>query len=119
MLDLMNLHKSFGDARVLNEIDLRLQDGHVYSYKNGNGSGKTTLINIVLGFLKSDDGKVALRENKTNSFFPFRVNRLEIGRTLQDLRVVIQMMVHANLLLALKKCLLFLTKPNEIKFVKY
>ena len=47
MLTLKNVYKSFGDVRVLNGVNLRLEKGVVYTLKGGNGSGKTTLINII------------------------------------------------------------------------
>ncbi|GHT38790.1 hypothetical protein AGMMS49965_03150 [Bacteroidia bacterium] len=50
MLELKNIHKSFGDVRVLNGVNLCLEKGRVYTLKGGNGSGKTTLINIISGF---------------------------------------------------------------------
>ncbi|GHT50985.1 hypothetical protein AGMMS49982_07340 [Bacteroidia bacterium] len=43
MLELKNIHKSFGDVRVLNGENLCLEKGRIYTLKGGNGSGKTTL----------------------------------------------------------------------------
>jgi len=103
MLELKNIHKSFGDVRVLNGVNLRLESGFVYTLKGGNGSGKTTLINIISGFLKPDEGSVELKGQKIVKFLPFRVNRLGIGRTFQDLRLATQMTVYENILLALEK----------------
>ena len=103
MLELKNIHKSFGDVRVLNGTNLRLERGFVYTLKGGNGSGKTTLINIISGFLKPDKGYVELKGEKVIRFLPFRVNRLGIGRTFQDLRLATQMTVYENILLALEK----------------
>jgi ABC-type branched-subunit amino acid transport system ATPase component len=76
MLELKDVHKSFGDVRVLNGVNLRLEKGFVYTLKGGNGSGKTTLINIISGFLKPDEGSVELQKKKIVRFLPFRVNRL-------------------------------------------
>jgi len=103
VLELKNIHKSFGDVRVLNGTNLRLERGFVYTLKGGNGSGKTTLINIISGFLKPDKGYVELKGEKVIRFLPFRVNRLGIGRTFQDLRLATQMTVYENILLALEK----------------
>jgi len=103
MLELRNVHKSFGDVRVLNGISLCLEKGFVYTLKGGNGSGKTTLINIISGFLKPDDGIIKLRGKRIIHFLPFRVNRFGIGRTFQDLRLAAQMTVYENILLALEK----------------
>jgi branched-chain amino acid transport system ATP-binding protein len=103
MLELKNIQKSFGDVRVLNGVNLCLEKGFVYTLKGGNGSGKTTLINIISGFLKPDEGSVQLKEKRITCFLPFRVNRLGIGRTFQDLRLATQMTVYENMLLALEK----------------
>jgi len=105
MLKLSNIHKSFGDVRVLNGVNLRLDVGFVYTLKGGNGSGKTTLINIISGFLKPDEGDVEFKEKRIDKFAPYRLNRLGIGRTFQDLRLATQMTVYENILLALE------TKP--------
>jgi branched-chain amino acid transport system ATP-binding protein len=103
MLELNNIHKSFGDVRVLNRVHLHLETGFVYTLKGGNGSGKTTLIKIISGFLKPDEGSIELQKTKIVRFLPFRVNRLGIGRTFQDLRLATQMTVYENILLALEK----------------
>jgi branched-chain amino acid transport system ATP-binding protein len=103
MLELKNIRKSFGDVRVLNGANLRLERGFVYTLKGGNGSGKTTLINIISGFLKPDEGDVELKGKKIVRFLPFSVNRMGIGRTFQDLRLATQMTVYENILLALEK----------------
>jgi branched-chain amino acid transport system ATP-binding protein len=69
----------------------------------GNGAGKTTLINIISGYLKPDEGSVELKGEKIARFLPFRVNKMGIGRTFQDLRLATQMTVYENILLALEK----------------
>jgi len=103
MLNLREVYKSFGDVCVLNEVNLRLERGFVYTLKGGNGSGKTTLINIISGFLNPDKGSVEFKGKKIVRFFPYRVNRLGIGRTFQDLRLATQMTVYENIFLALEK----------------
>ncbi|MDR2581155.1 MAG: ATP-binding cassette domain-containing protein [Fibromonadaceae bacterium] len=103
MLELKNIHKSFGDVRVLNGASLRLEKGTISTLKGGNGSGKTTLINIISGFLKPDEGSVELNGKKIVRFLPFRVNQMGIGRTFQDLRLATQMTVYENIMLALEK----------------
>jgi branched-chain amino acid transport system ATP-binding protein len=53
--------------------------------------------------LKPDKGNIELQKNKIVRFLPFKVNRLGIGRTFQDLRLATQMTVYENILLALEK----------------
>jgi ABC-type branched-subunit amino acid transport system ATPase component len=116
MLELRNIHKSFGDVRVLGGVNLRLEKGFIYTLKGGNGSGKTTLINIVSGFLKPDEGSVELKGEKIVRFLPFRVNRLGIRRTFQDLRLATQMTVYENILLSLKKRKVAYPKREQQKY---
>jgi len=103
MLELNEIYKSFGDVRVLNGVNLRLEKGFVYTLKGGNGSGKTTLINIISGFLTPTKGDVTFKGKKIAKFAPYHINRLGIGRTFQDLRLATQMTVYENILLALEK----------------
>jgi branched-chain amino acid transport system ATP-binding protein len=111
MLTLSNIYKSFGDVRVLNGVNIHLEKGLVYTLKGGNGSGKTTLINIISGFLAPTSGTVEFKGKRIARFAPYRVNRLGIGRTFQDLRLATQMTVYENILLALEKQLF--TNPSK------
>ena len=111
MLELNNIHKSFGDVQVLNGVNLRLEKGFVYALKGGNGSGKTTLINIISGYLAPTKGVVEFKGKKIAKFAPYYINRLGIGRTFQDLRLATQMTVYENILLALEKQMF--SNPNE------
>ncbi|MCL2645573.1 MAG: ATP-binding cassette domain-containing protein [Phycisphaerales bacterium] len=102
MLVLNDIYKSFGDAQVLSGVNLRLENGAVYTLKGGNGSGKTTLINVISGFLAPSRGSVEFKGKKIAKFAPYRVNRLGIGRTFQDLRLATQMTTYENILLAMQ-----------------
>ncbi|MCL2744802.1 MAG: ATP-binding cassette domain-containing protein, partial [Planctomycetaceae bacterium] len=114
MLELKGIHKSFGDVCVLNGVDLRLEKGTVCTLKGGNGSGKSTLINIISGFLAPTKGTVEFKGKRIAKFTPFRLNRLGIGRTFQDLRLATQMTVYENVLLALEtKRFAYPTKEQE------
>ncbi len=103
MLKLKGIRKFFGDVRVLNSVSFNLESGVVYTLIGDNGSGKTTLINIISGFLRPDDGCIELRGKKVTCFLPYRMNRLGVGRTFQDLRLVTRVTVYENILLALEK----------------
>jgi branched-chain amino acid transport system ATP-binding protein len=103
MLILERIIKCFGDGRVLNGVSLRLDRGRVYTLQGGNGSGKTTLLNIISGFLKPTSGTIRFRDRRLTKFVPYKINRLGIGRTFQDLRLATQLTVYENVLLALER----------------
>jgi len=55
-----DLHKHFGDKRVLRGVDLAVPRGTVLGLLGRNGSGKTTLIQCALGLLRPTRGRVTL-----------------------------------------------------------
>lgn len=50
--------KRFGERTALTGLDLRLAPGEVFALLGPNGAGKTTTINLILGFLRADEGSV-------------------------------------------------------------
>jgi len=45
LLEIENLHLSFGGIKVLNDVNLSVQKGVIFSIIGPNGAGKTSLIN--------------------------------------------------------------------------
>ena len=58
MIQIRDLHKSFGDHKVLDGITLDVERGTTYVVLGGSGSGKTVLMKHVIGLLKPDSGTV-------------------------------------------------------------
>src|SRR5215471_4881979 len=59
-IDVAGLHKSFGQTRALDGLDLTVAAGEVHGFLGPNGAGKTTTIRILLGLLRADGGTAAL-----------------------------------------------------------
>lgn len=100
ILKALHIAKSYGEKHVLKDVSFGLEKGIVTVLMGANGSGKTTLFNILSGFLKADRGEVHLRGEKINGMPPHRLNRLGIGRTFQDMRLIGKLTVKENVLLA-------------------
>jgi len=58
IVEVVNVHKSFGDKRVLKGIELRVARGKITTIIGGSGSGKSVLVKHVIGLLKADSGEV-------------------------------------------------------------
>ena len=54
MLEIKNIHKTFGDAQVLRGVDLKVEKGDVIAILGPSGSGKTTLLRC-MNFLETAD----------------------------------------------------------------
>ena len=52
------LHKSYGDIKAVNGIDLNVNEGEMFGLVGPDGAGKTTTIRILCGLLKVDSGSV-------------------------------------------------------------
>jgi branched-chain amino acid transport system ATP-binding protein len=103
MLKIKDIYKSFGEQRVLNGVSFDLEKGKVYTLVGGNGSGKTTLFNIITGFLKPDSGIIEFKGKVLNHTSAVEINKLGIARTFQDLRIIRNITVRDNILLALNR----------------
>lgn len=53
-----HLYKSFGRERVLENVNLKIEPGHIYGIVGNNGSGKTVLMKCICGFIRPDKGSV-------------------------------------------------------------
>jgi branched-chain amino acid transport system ATP-binding protein len=103
MLKIQNIHKSFGEQKVLDGVSFELEKGKVYTLVGGNGSGKTTIFNIITGFLKADSGTIEYKNHVLNRKSPVEINKLGITRTFQDLRIIKNISIRENILLALNR----------------
>lgn len=58
MLQISDIKKSFDGTTVLDGISLQIDDAEIVSILGASGGGKTTLLNIILGLLPPDEGKI-------------------------------------------------------------
>ncbi len=58
LIQLVNVSKSFGKRRVLNNVTLSIQQGAVTTVIGKSGVGKSVLLKLVIGLLKPDEGSI-------------------------------------------------------------
>ena len=56
LLELDELHKTFGSVKAVDGITLNVTDGEVLGFLGPNGAGKSTTMKMVAGFLEPDSG---------------------------------------------------------------
>jgi ABC-2 type transport system ATP-binding protein len=57
-IKLDRLSKNYGKKNVLSDLSLEIKSGSICGLLGGNGAGKTTTLQIILGFLRPDQGSV-------------------------------------------------------------
>ncbi len=58
MIEITQLHKTFGKLTVLDGLDLSIKSGGIFAVLGPNGSGKTTLIKCILGMVIPQKGEI-------------------------------------------------------------
>lgn len=99
-LSIKHITKSFGERQVLNDISFEVSEGKVCVLMGTNGAGKTTLLNILSGFMKPDGGQICLDGDTITNIEPNKINKMGIGRTFQDMRLIGNMSVVENVMLS-------------------
>lgn len=59
-LDVRGLRFCYREHKVLDNVDLHVEDGEMVSLLGRNGAGKTTLLRLIPGFLKADSGSITI-----------------------------------------------------------
>lgn len=72
MIEVIDLHKSFGKNKVLQGIDLKIESGGIFAILGPNGSGKTTLIKSILGMVIPDSGIIKLNDTVIKREWKYR-----------------------------------------------
>jgi len=60
MIEVMDVHKSFGSIQALRGVSFRAPDGHITGLLGPNGAGKTTTLRILYTVLKPDRGSASV-----------------------------------------------------------
>ena len=63
ILDVKNLHHSYGDIEALNNLNFSIKDSSIVSVLGPSGCGKTTLIRVIAGLESVQKGEIFLEDN--------------------------------------------------------
>ena len=99
-LELAGVSLSFGGLRVVDELDLSVNEGEIVSVIGPNGAGKTTLFNLVTGVYQPTEGDIVFAGSSIKGLEPHQITRRGIARTFQTLRLFLNMSVRENVMAA-------------------
>ena len=60
MVEIKGLCKSYDNKRVVDNLDLTINDGEIYGFIGHNGAGKTTTIKCLIGILSFESGEILI-----------------------------------------------------------
>jgi phospholipid/cholesterol/gamma-HCH transport system ATP-binding protein len=104
MLQVKNLHKSFGDAHVLKGISATFEKGKTSLIIGQSGSGKTVFLKCMVGLHNPEDGEINFDNRIFNELKEKdkREIRKEIGMVFQGSALYDSMTVEENVMFPLK-----------------
>lgn len=96
ILELVDISKSFGGIRALNDVSFALSEGEIVGLIGPNGAGKTTLVNVITGTSRASSGKVLFGGDDVTGQRPYQAARRGLSRTFQIVQPFPRMTVLEN-----------------------
>ena len=62
IIDIKNIHKSFGNVKAVNGISLSITSGEMFGLVGPDGAGKTTTIRMLCGLISPNEGEIFILE---------------------------------------------------------
>jgi branched-chain amino acid transport system ATP-binding protein len=106
VLQVKHLAVTFGGLQAVTDFNLILRQGELVGLIGPNGAGKTTVFNLLTGFYRPDTGEIIFK--KRDGVFganivglpPYRITRLGMARTFQNIRLFKKLSVIDNVKIA-------------------
>lgn len=97
-IEFSNVHLSFDDRKVLNNLSFRVMRGETKIILGGSGGGKSTIIKLVLGLLKPDAGRVFVDGEDITHYSEIQMMgvRKKIGMVFQEGALFDSLSVYEN-----------------------
>ena len=108
-VELVDISKSFGVVRALDEVSLKIARGSIHALVGENGAGKSTLGKILAGVIAPDGGQLLIDGEPVAFHSPREAITRGIVLIAQELSVVPALSVAENVLLG--------TEPRRAGFV--
>ena len=96
LLQATDVAKTFGGLKAVDNVTFALRAGIITTLVGQNGAGKTTLFNLMTGHLVPDQGEVLWLGKSILRLPHWKIARLGIGRSFQDLKLFANMTVEEN-----------------------
>ncbi|OAG26786.1 ABC transporter ATP-binding protein [Thermodesulfatator autotrophicus] len=100
ILKVKNLVKTFGGLTAVKDLSFTVKKGLITALIGPNGSGKTTTFNMISGHLKPTSGEIYFENTRIDTLPPYKIARLGVARTFQNLEIFGHLTVLENVLLA-------------------
>lgn len=111
VLEVDRVSLRFGGVKALTDVSFTVTEGHVHAVIGPNGAGKSSLLNCISGLYHPQEGEIRLhtvageaaqgevRTHRLTSLPPYKIARLGVARSFQNIELFAHMTVLENLML--------------------
>ncbi|REB04821.1 ABC transporter ATP-binding protein [Sporosarcina sp. BI001-red] len=100
LLDVQSAGIQFGGLKAVSGFNMKINKGELVGLIGPNGAGKTTSFNLLTGVYVPTEGNIFFDGKKINGLPPFKVTRLGMSRTFQNIRLFNELSVLDNVKVA-------------------
>ncbi len=97
ILQLSGISMDFGGLRAIDSVDLSVEDHQIFGIIGPNGAGKTTIFNVITGIYQPVEGTLFFKGRDLKKVSPYKIARLGVARTFQNIRLFSKLSVLDNL----------------------
>lgn len=99
LITFKNIHKSFGDQKVLNDLNFEIPKNKVTMIIGRSGEGKSVLLKHILGLIHPDDGEVVVAGQSLKKLDAVGLNQIrkKFGMLFQNAALFDSMTVQENI----------------------
>jgi branched-chain amino acid transport system ATP-binding protein len=102
MLELFDVHSSYGDTYILCGVSLKVGMGTVVALLGRNGMGKTTCVHTIVGLIAARSGKISFKGKDITGLAPYKISPMGLSLVPQGRRIFPSLSVRENLILGMR-----------------
>lgn len=104
LVEIIDIHKSFGVVEVLKGVSLKVEKGEIVAVIGRSGSGKSTMLRCINGLERVQSGRITVDGMEvTSPTTDLNLLRQRVGMVFQSYNLFPHLDVERNVTLALKK----------------
>ena len=100
LLDIRNLHASYGLSEVLFGLSLNVKEGEIVTLLGRNGMGKTTTVRSISGLLRPVMGEILFKGQRIDAMPAHRITHLGLGLVPEGRHIFPNLTVRENILMS-------------------
>ena len=119
LLEVKNIYKSLGGVKAIQNFSIEANAGEIHGIIGPNGAGKTTIFNTISGVYTADQGTVVLDGKDITKLEQYKITRLGMGRTFQNIRLFKDLSVIDNIKVGLHESMKYNLGSSLIRLPNY